>query len=236
MSASFHTTRWTLVRDAAAASPEGRAALAELCDAYYAPVVEFLRRDGRGVDDARDLAHGFFEKLLAGENTFAPSRGLVRFRSYLLGAARHFASNQRRDARREKRGAGAEHVAFSPGSDTSPGVDPADSRAEAPDRAFDRAWALAVLDLALSRLNAETEAAAPGRFEVFRPWLTPAGPTVSQGEAALELGMSEGAFKVAIHRLRKRFRELVRDEIGRTLNDDSEIEEELHHLTEALSG
>ncbi len=226
---AFHTTRWTLVRNARGASPEARQALSELCAGCYAPVVAFLRRDGRMEDAARELAHEFFAKVLADETLGAFERGRGRFRSYLLGAVKHFLANHRRDAAREKRGGGAEHVALGAGTDTSPGVDVA----AAPEAAFDREWALAIVERALASLESESENAA--HFAALKPWLTPAASPASRARAADALGLSEGAVKVAIHRLRRRFRAIVRTEIAQTLHDPADLDDEMRHLVGALA-
>ena len=226
---AFHTTRWTLVRNAAGRTVEARQALGELCAGCYAPVVAFLRREGRDEDAARELAHEFFAKVLADETLGAFERGRGRFRSYLLGAVKHFLANHRRDAAREKRGGGAEHLALDAGTDTSPGVDVA----AAPEAVFDREWALAIVERALALLESESENAA--QFAALKPWLTPAASPASQAHAADALGVSEGAVKVAIHRLRRRFREIVRAEIAQTLHDPADLADEMRHLVAALS-
>ena len=234
--AAFHTTRWTLVRSARGASPEARAALSELCAAYYAPVVAFLRREGRDDDAARELAHGFFARVLADDALGEAERGRGRFRSYLLGAVKHFLANARRDAAREKRGGSAEHIALGAGTDTSPGVEVAAADALAPDADFDRAWALAVVERALVLLQSEsTSAGQAAQFATLQPWLTPAGAPAAQAEVATALGLSEGAVKVAIHRLRRRFREIVRAEVAQTLHDAADLDDEMRHLIAALA-
>ncbi len=230
---AFHTTRWTLVRNARGASPEARQALSELCAGYYAPIVAFLRRDGRAPDAARELAHEFFAKVLADDAFGEVERGRGRFRSYLLGAVKHFLVNHRRDAAREKRGGGAEHVAIGVGTDTLPGVDIAATEGLAPDAVFDREWALAIVERALALL--ENESADRAHFAALKPWLTPAASPKTQSEVAAQLGLSEGALKVAIHRLRRRFREIIRAEIAQTLHDPADLDDEMRHLVAALA-
>ncbi len=232
----FAPTRWTLVERTRGDSPEARAALSELCAAYYAPVVAFLRREGRDDDAARELAHGFFARVLADDALGEAERGRGRFRSYLLGAVKHFLANARRDAAREKRGGGAEHVALDAGTDTSPGVQVADAGVCPPDADFDRAWALAVVERALVLLQSESAAAGQAaQFAALQPWLTPAGAPTAQAEVAAALGLSEGAVKVAIHRLRRRFRQIVRAEVAQTLHDDADLDDEMRHLIAALA-
>jgi DNA-directed RNA polymerase specialized sigma24 family protein len=234
---AFHTTRWTLVGKAAGGSLEAKEALSELCAAYYAPVVAFLCRTGHGQDAASELAHEFFAQLLANAALGDPDRQRGRFRSYLLGSVKHFVANTRRAALREKRGGGAEHLPLKEGSDTSPGIDPADANGFPPDSAFDREWALALVERALALLGSECEGAEQtAQFTMLRPWLSPAAAPGPVAEVAAQLGLSEGAAKVAIHRLRRRFREIVRAEIAQTLHSASELDDEMRHLIAALSG
>jgi RNA polymerase sigma-70 factor (ECF subfamily) len=232
----FAATRWTLVHAARGDGTLARDALEELCEAYYAPVVAFLRRDGRSEDEARELAHGFFAKLLEGDGFAAvnPSRG--RFRSYLLGALKHHLQHERRKQQSARRGGAIEHVALLPPTDTSPGFDVADPREADLDRAFDRQWALAVLARAMKALEVEFERVGKRpHFDQLRPWLGGEVAGESQAEVALRLGISSGAVKVAIHRLRQRFGSLVKEEIAQTVTGGaSEIREELNHLLAAV--
>lgn len=233
----FVPTRWTLVLRARGESIESRAALSELCEAYYQPVQWFLRREGRDEDAARELAHDFFARVLAGcgFNGADPERG--RFRSYLLGALKHFLADQRASARRLKRGGGItlESLDLPVGTDTSPGFQLADPAVTPHDAGFDREWALTVMDRALSELQREFSGAGKSdEFETVKPWLMGDTGRGSQADLAHQLGMSEGALKVMIHRLRKRFRTVVRTEIAQTLHDPALVEEELRHLIEAL--
>lgn len=222
---AFHPTRWTLVLRSHGGGEEARAALSDLCAAYYGPVVAFLRRDGRGEDAARETAHAFFESVLTGGlGTPDPSRG--RFRSYLLGALKHFLVKQRDASLADKRGGGAEHVPLVSETDTAPGL-PMPAVTD-DSLAFDREWALALIARALATLEAE-HAHKAEFFQTLKPWLNGAANT-SQAGAALTLGLSETAVKVAIHRLRTRFRELIRAEIAATVHDPSEIADELRHL------
>jgi len=233
----FAPTRWTLVLRARGGSAESRAALSELCEAYYLPIQRFLRREGREEDAARDLAHDFFQRVLAGSGFEGadPERG--RFRSYLLGALKHFLADERDRTHRRKRGGGVppESLDASSGTDTSPGWQVADPGTAHPDASFDREWALTVMDRALWVLQKEFAGAGKAdQFDLLKPWLMGDTPALSQAEAASRLATSEGAVKVMIHRLRKRFREAVRSEIAQTLRDPALVDEELKHLIEAL--
>jgi DNA-directed RNA polymerase specialized sigma24 family protein len=234
----FGTTRWTLVMRARGDSPESRAALGELCDAYWIPVFRFLCREGRDEDGARDLAQEFFSRLLSrgGFDEVDPSKG--RFRSYLLGALKHFLSDVKRSQGRQKRGGEAivESIDSGRGTETSPGIQLPDPAATVPDTYFDRQWALAVMERALEAVRSGFEKAGKEKhFDVFKPWLIGDTDTLSQAAAATQLDTTAVAVKVAIHRLRKNFREAVRSEIAQTVNSPSEIAEELRYLIEVLS-
>lgn len=231
----FATTQWTRVLAAKGESSEAQAALSDLCAAYYAPVFAFIRRDARDEDAARDLTQEFFARLLArhGFATVEPDRG--SFRSFLLGAVKHFLADMRDHARAAKRGGGQTPLPLAPGTDTSPGLDPPDPSAPEPERLFDRQWAFTLLERALAALASEHAATGKAaQFAVLKPWLTGDMASLSQAVAAARLGMNEGAVKVAVHRLRRRFRELVKREIAQTTSDPSQIQEELRYLVEVL--
>ena len=234
--AAFVTTQWTRVLEARGDSPEAKAALSDLCGAYYAPVFAFIRHNTPDEDAARDRTQEFFTRLLSRQSLGAvdPERG--RFRSYLLGAVKHFLADMHERENRLKRGGGQRHESIEPGTDTSPGLQLPDANAPSPDREFDRKWALTVLDRALAALAAEHRAAGKAeQFDALKPWLTGDTENLSQAEAARQLGLNESAVKVAIHRLRRRFRETIKAEIGRTLSDHSQVDEELGQLLAALS-
>ena len=216
-------------------SPAAKAALSDLCAAYYAPVFAFVRRNAPDEDSARDLTQEFFARLLAGQGfaTVDPQRG--RFRSFLLGAAKHFLAGMHQHAHRLKRGGGQPLEPIETGTDTSPGLQLADPNAPSPDREFDRKWAMTLLARALAALAKEHKAAGKAdQFEALKPWLTGDTENISQAEAAARLGVNEGAVKVAIHRLRRRFREVIKNEIGQTVSDPAQVDAELHCLLEAL--
>ncbi|OYW29116.1 MAG: hypothetical protein B7Z47_05145 [Chthoniobacter sp. 12-60-6] len=236
MTSSFHDTRWTLVSRSRGSDTQAKAALSELCAAYYAPVVAFLRRDGRAEDVARDLAHDFFAKLLTGGTIDGadPLRG--KFRTYLLTVLKRFTANQRDHDHAAKRGGGQIHAVIDGESDaTGAGLQIADTNIEAPDAAFDRQWALTLLARALVRLEDDMrEDGKSEHFDVLKPWLTAEADATPQSEVAAKLGMSVEAIKVAVHRLRKRFREAVKAEIAQTVSDADTVREELDALMVAL--
>ncbi len=233
--AAFVTTHWTRVLEARGDSVEAKAALSDLCAAYYAPVFAFIRRNAPDEDSARDLTQEFFARLLAQEHLGHVNPELGRFRSFLLGAVKHFLSDVRRHAHRLKRGGGLTLESIDAGSDTSPGLQLPDPNASSPDREFDRKWALTLLDRALSVLAEEHKAAGKSdHFEVLKPWLTGDNVDVPQADAATRLGLNEGAVKVAVHRLRRRFREVIKHEISQTVREHGDVDAELHYLLEAL--
>lgn len=240
----FVTTRWTRVVRAKGGSEDAQAALSELCETYYAPVRAFVYSWTRNEDKADDLTQEFFAKVLKGGafDNASPERG--RFRSFVLGAVKHFLSDMRDKERAAKRGGGqAQESIEGGGTDTSPGLELPDGKNGAPDSSFDKNWALRLLDLALDRLSREMKVDGKGeQFEMLKLWLTGDGGGgvdnvgMSQSEAAEKLGMSAGAVKVAVHRMRKRFGECVKAEIAQTLEESGDVETELRCLLEAVSG
>ncbi|HOX56363.1 MAG TPA: sigma-70 family RNA polymerase sigma factor [Candidatus Paceibacterota bacterium] len=237
--AGFAPTRWTLVLRARGESAAAQAALSELCESYYAPVLAFVRCTVRDEEAARDLTHEFFARLLAqhGLDTVEPGRG--RFRSFLLGAVKHFLANQLDRMQAQKRGGGQAPISIDAGDaahTTTTTLQIPDPAGPAPDALFDRQWALTITGRALDTLAAEFNAADKAQqFETLKPWLLGDVESVSQAEAAARLGLSEGAVKVAVHRLRRRFRELVRTEIAQTVADPNHVQEELRYLVEVLA-
>ncbi|MFK7851311.1 MAG: RNA polymerase sigma factor [Akkermansiaceae bacterium] len=233
---SFHTTRWTMVMRAQGQEPEARAALGELCEAYWMAVYRFLKREGRNDDESRELTQEFVSQLLstsALENA-DPRKG--RFRSFLLGALKHFLANQRRAQTCKKRGGDAVIESIeSTGSETSPGLQLPDEGATFSDAYFDRKWALTVMERGFVAVEDSFQVAGKTeQFVILKPWLMGDAEGLSQQDAAAQLGMSAGAIKVAIHRLRKKFGEAIRSEISETVETDEEIQDELRYLIEVL--
>lgn len=213
-------------------SEEAKSALSELCAAYYEPVFAFITRKS-SEEKAKDLTQEFFSKLLTGNGLHGVDRAKGRFRSYLLGAVKHFLADAYDHSSASKRGAGQTPVSIE-GTDTSTCLEVPDMRS--PDIEFDRKWALALLDRALSKLAEEHKNASKlDFFETLKPWLLGESENLSQADAAAKLSMNEGAVKVAIHRLRRRFRDLVKLEISQTLNDPAQVQDELQCLMAALS-
>ncbi len=234
-SGRFITTQWTRVLKARGDSPDAQTALSELCAAYYQPVFAFICNNVHDIEAARDLTQEFFMRLLSrnGIHGVDPDRG--RFRSFLLGAVKHFLSDQREYAQRLKRGGDQTIESIGSPTDTSPGLDPPDEQSTSAEREFDRKWGFTMLERALNILALEHKIAGTSDlFEVLKPWLTGEKKSISQAEMARQLGMNQGAVKVMIHRLRRRFREIIKNEIAQTLDDSAQIEDEMHYLLEAL--
>ncbi len=231
----FGTTHWSLVLAAKpddASRTRAQRALGELCQSYWYPLYTFVRSRRYDAEEAKDLTQAFFTRVLetGGFATVDPERG--RFRSYLLGAMKHFLANEWKRERAAKRGGGAAVLdmdALDPEARYALAAAPAAD----PDARFEREWAEAILAQALERLRAESEAKGRGPlFEALKPSLVGEAPDRRIVEE--ELGLSDGALKVAVHRLRKRYRECVRAVIAETLADPDDIDAEMRHLVTAL--
>jgi RNA polymerase sigma-70 factor (ECF subfamily) len=235
-SGRFATTRWSVIAAAQdPASPQSREALALLCTAYWYPLYAFIRRQGFSVDQGQDLTQGFFAELLDRQTLAVADRAKGKFRSFLLTACKHFLSHERERARAQKRGGGRPLLSldFARG-EARYQAEPAHTMT--PEKLFDRGWALTMLDQVLERLREEY--AQKGRGELFdqlRVCLLGENTGVPYSRVARELGMTEGAIKAAAHRLRRRFRELVCEEIARTVDDAENIEAEIRELFAALA-
>lgn len=229
----FHTTRWSLVLAAqrGTEATQAREAMAALCKDYWYPLYAFVRRRGHAPHDAQDLTQGFFASLLEGNAAMAdPARG--RFRSYLLGALKHYLANEWNRANAQKRGGGQKIVEWD-------ALDPEARYAMEPagdveaDAFYDRRWAMELLDRAMAKLRAEFAAKGGAEmFDALKGTLTGAEP--ARDELAKQFGMSEGALKVAVHRLRQRYREVLRAEIAETVDSVSDVDEEMRHLVTVL--
>ena len=236
VAADFATTQWSLVVGAAAREqPDAGAALALLCERYWYPLYSYVRRRVADVNEAQDLTQEFFARLLE-KNTLAhatPERG--RFRAFLLTAIRNFLANEWDRGRAQKRGAGRRRLSLDFDSGESRlHFEPADERS--PERIYERQWALLLLELVLQRLAAESAADGKQRqFEILQPTLV-GSRTASYQQLALELGTTEEAARQAAHRLRKRYRELLREEVQQTLADPGEVDDEIRNLFEVLGG
>ena len=230
----FALTRWSVVISAQADdAPAAAAALEELCRAYWYPLYAFVRREGHPSHEAEDLTQEFFAQLLARDFLHGIDRGKGRFRCFLLASLRHFLANQHDLAKAQKRGGGRKILSLDAATaDSRYRVEQADTLT--PEKLFERQWALAVLDQVLARLQAEFQAAGKTAiYENLKEALT-MGSGAPYAELGARLGMSEGAVKVAVHRLRRRYRELLREEIAQTVAGPDEVEDEIRHLLACL--
>lgn len=235
--AQFPATLWSVVLLAGGStSEEGRDALGKLCRAYWFPLYAYLQRQGKSPHDAQDLTQAFLLHILE-KHTLSrvqPEKG--RFRSFLLGSLQYFVADQHDKQQAQKRGGGIKFVELDHNNaEERYRAEPADNLD--PSKLFDRRWAMTLLDRALGRLEAEFE--GPGRKERFQKlqvFLLGEPKTISYAEAGKRLGIREGAVKVAVLRLRQRFRELLRAEIASTVAKEEEIEDEMRHLFNTLCG
>jgi RNA polymerase sigma factor (sigma-70 family) len=233
-SSDFPTTRWTLV--VAAADPqrkEARSALVSLCEGYWYPLYAYLRRRGYPPDQAQDFTQEFFIRVLEGRylDRADPEKG--RFRAFILTSLKFFVADEEDRQRAHKRGGGAVlPLELSSGEDRYQ-REPAHD--ETPERIFERRWALSVLDRVVERLRNEfVQHGRPEHFDRLKMFLL-GKSDAPYAALAREMNTSEGALKVAIHRLRKRYRELFREEIADTVADPGEVESELRFLAAALT-
>jgi len=235
--AVFATTHWSVVQAAGRGADTSRArdALARLCQAYWHPLYAYVRRVGYSPHDAQDLTQEFFARLLAKNFLASADESRGRFRSFLLASLKHFLANEWDKARAQKRGGGEVPLSLDwQTADTKFQV--AATNEPSPDRTFDREWALALLSRVIERLQAEAEAEGKGKvFAQLKSFLMAGQGDSAQAEVAKALGMEEGAVRVAIHRLRKRYRQLLRDEIANTLSDPGMVDEEMRALFGAFS-
>lgn len=227
----FATTHWSVVLAAGdPASPKAGAALETLCRTYWYPLYAYLRRSGHRPEDAEDLVQGFFVHLLRLELLHSVQRKGGRFRSFLLTTLKHFLSDEKAKAAAQKRGGGRQPVSWEEGQAEQRFLrEPADIASA--DRLFERRWALTLLGDAMSRL--EQECVANGNAERFlqlKGFVSGEKGELSYAEAAERTGLTPGAVKSAIFRFRRRYHELIREEVGHTVADTNEIEEELRYL------
>jgi RNA polymerase sigma factor (sigma-70 family) len=235
--ASFHTTRWTIVmRAAQSQAPGGESALAQLCRTYWYPLYIFARRRGHSPDDAQDLTQGFFLHLLEHRALAGVDRLKGKFRSFLLASFQNHLSDQADHARRIKRGGGKEFVQLdAEEAEQRYRLEPAEFLT--PENIFDARWAMTVLGEVLKQLRQEYVAEGKAStFDALEAFLDPYNSTTlpSYDEVANRLQVTIGAVKTLIHRLRKRYTALLRQEVGRTVSDPAEIDQEIHALCEAL--
>lgn len=234
----FATTHWSVVLAAGKSSaPEHRRALSTLCSIYWFPLYAYLRRQGYKAHEAEDYTQAFFAELLDKHflKDVHPSKG--RFRSFLLVAVKHFVSKERKYASAKKRGGGRKVFSLDfENAEQRYHLEP-ESKQLSADRLFERSWALTVLERAMGRLESEATTEAKRRlFEMLKDHLAADRASIPYRELAEDLETSEGAVKVAAHRLRRRFREVLRDEIAQTVTSEGQIDDEIRDLFSALGG
>jgi RNA polymerase sigma factor (sigma-70 family) len=233
---AFVTTHWTEVaRAGQTTSPQSLAALEQLCRQYWYPLYAYVRRQGHPHEDAQDLTQEFFARLLERKSLRLADRNRGRFRTFLLTSLKHFLINDRHKANRQKRGGGLRVISLdAEQTETRFQAEPADRYS--PDKAFDRHWAMVLLERVLDQLEDEFTAGRRGEvFGALKPFLTMEQGQSSYAELGAKFGLTEASLKVTVHRLRRRYRELFREEIGRTLDDPQAIDEEMQELFAALS-
>ena len=230
----FPHTRWSLVLAARQVwSPESAAALETLCRVYWYPLYTYVRRRGLSPHDAQDLTQEFFRRLLEKHWLDDVDHAKGRLRTFLLVALKNLIRKEWRRAAARRHGGGHVHVPF----DTTVAESryAADGHSLSPEETFDQQWAFALLEVTVDRLRAEfATAGKPEDFDTLKPCLMAARGAIDYAAVAKRLAMNEGAARVAVHRMRRRFRELYREELARTLSADADLEEELRHLAAAL--
>jgi RNA polymerase sigma factor (sigma-70 family) len=232
----FATTHWSVVLSAGEQdSPQASQALETLCRTYWHPLYAYLRRTGCRPEDAEDLVQGFFRYLLEGQILGRIKREGGRFRSFLLATLKYYLSDQRDKVRAQKRGGSRPPISWEQAEAERLFVrEPSDE--DSADRLFDRHWASALLERAMERLG--EECAAAGKSELFahlKGFVLGEKGLTSYAEAAVQVNLSSSALKSAVFRLRRRYYELVREEVGHTLADPRELKEELRYLLNLFS-
>jgi RNA polymerase sigma factor (sigma-70 family) len=231
---AFTTTHWSMVLEAQGESPAAQEALENLCRTYWRPVFGFVRREGAKPEEAKDITQGFFALILERKDFNSVRQEKGRLRSFLLASLKHYMANERRDAATLKRGGGRTLLPL----DEIESYDSGEfDRAEmlSPDLLYDRRWAFTVLDRVFARLCEESQRSLnPPLLHRLNTLLSDEPDRPSQADIAREFGMTENAVKQAFHRLRQRYRQLLREEVAQTVATPAEIEGELRHLIAAL--
>jgi RNA polymerase sigma-70 factor (ECF subfamily) len=232
----FATTHWSVVLAAGREdSASARQALEKLCHTYWQPLHAYVQRRGYDPDAAADLTQGFFTRLIASRGLAQVDPAKGRFRAFLLASMKHFLANEWDRTRAQKRGGGAMHVPIDPASSSEDAATvPADTLT--PEKVFERQWALTLLNTVLDGLQGEYVADGKGAlFDALKGSVTGERPTVHYARIGIDLGLSEGAVKVAAHRLRVRYRACLRQAIARTVARAEEIDEEIRYLFAAFA-
>jgi RNA polymerase sigma-70 factor (ECF subfamily) len=230
----FPNTRWSVVLAARQPAPDATAALEIICESYWYPLYAYIRRCGHAPHDAQDLTQAFFCRLLEKRLLDSADREKGKLRSFLIASLKHFMNNEWRRAATLRRGGGQIQAQFDTGFVESRFA--ADNQSLGPDETYDQQWAFTLLELTMKRLQAEFAAAGkPDEFAALKECLMAARGGIDYAAISKNLGVNQGAARVAVHRLRKRFREIYREEISQTLADGADAEAELRHLAAALA-
>jgi len=230
----FPQTRWSVVLAARQPTPESAAALEIICRDYWYPLFAYVRRCGKSPHDAQDLTQEFFCRLLEKRWLDSADREKGKLRSFLILALKRFMSNEWDRASAQRRGGGRPHAQMDTAFAESRFA--MDSHSLAPEETFDRQWALTLISLTTARLRAEFAAAGkPGDYDALKHCLLADRGAIDYAAVAKQLGANEAAARVAVHRLRRRFREIYREEISQTLAEGADLEAELRHLAAALA-
>jgi RNA polymerase sigma factor (sigma-70 family) len=231
----FTTTHWSVVLEARGESRAAQEALENLCRTYWRPIYGFVRRQGAKPEEAKDLTQGFFALILERKDFQSVRQEKGRLRSFLLASVKHFMANERRDAATIKRGGGRTLIPLDDGIESYDSSEFDRSQMLSADLLYDRRWAFTVLDRVFARLREESQGSASAPLlERLNTLLSDEPDRPSQAEIAREFGMTENAVKQAFHRLRQRYRQLLREEVAHTVATPAEIEDELRHLIAAL--
>jgi RNA polymerase sigma-70 factor (ECF subfamily) len=235
---SFAPTRWTVVLTAREAdSPKTQAAMEDLCRVYWPPLYAFIRRKGYNREDAEDLTQGFFTRLLQTGDLAKADQSRGKFRSFLLASLDHFVTNEWDKKQRQKRGGGQAPISLD-FVEAEAKHQLAVSDTMTPEKHFDRIWGLKILDDALAKVQAEYVAKGKERqFQALKALLVSTKPPDAYADLAGQAGLEQGSVKVIVHRLRARYREVIRKEVSQTLVNptDADVDAEIKHLLAALA-
>jgi DNA-directed RNA polymerase specialized sigma24 family protein len=232
-SGQFRTTHWSVVLHARGGTPDSPAALERLCRAYWHPLYTFIRRRGHSEHEAQDLTQEFFARFLAADSLQGVSADKGRFRTFLLAALKNFLASEWRDANRLKRGGGREFISYDEFS-TEEGAHIAPASTLAPEVLFDLRWARSLLATSVGRLEREMKRdGLADRFAALMPFLQ--GQAGAYADAGKKVGLSEAAVTSAIFRMRRRYAEILRDEVSQTVASPDEVEGEIRYLISVLS-
>lgn len=233
----FPSTQWSLIVRAAAGDPaEREQALTEICSSYWPPVYAFIRSRGNAPHDAEDLTQGFFEELLKRDDFAKADASRGRLRNYLLSAAKNYLNGMHRREQRQKRGGGIQIVSFDAKDAEGRCLIPEPVDEVSPEKVFDRQWAITLLEEVALALATRYDENGQGKlFKALRPYVNFTEMQRPQQQLAEELGMTDQALRVAIHRLRQRYGELLRDTVRATLGSDESVDEEIGHLMTSFS-